>query len=367
LLHRGLVWRLIERHADDPNPMMANEEDEGFDPATRSLNSVRGMAMHAAFQYGSWIRAGDGGEPHKLPPELAALLARRINLEAEPTATIRSVFGQWFPSLVALDRDWAARHAEDIFPPEAKDRLWRAAWQAYVRSNHAYAGVYPLLRAQYRRAVEELEAPVGDSGLFGDIGQALAGHLMELYAQGVLAFGDQDGLLDRFYRVAPVEQRAQAIEAIGHGIADGEDLGAEVTPRLRSLMERRIDAVRHGSDGEELRGYAWWLASGKFDPEWSLARLQEALEVGGRLHPDHVVAKRLATLRHDHLLETVRALEALIETETRSWFALAARDEIAAILADGLVGGGEAERRARDIVNRLVARGHGNFEGLLPE
>lgn len=365
--HQELVWRLVERHADDPNPTLASEEDGEFDPATRSLNSIRGMAMHAAFQYGSWVRADDGDKGDQLPTELAALLERRIDPELEPTATIRAVLGQWFPSLVALEEPWAAGHAEGIFPSQGEDRLWGAAWHAYVRLNRAYAGVYPLLRAQYMRAVDELEEPDNEAGLLGDVGEALAGHLMELYSQGVIAFGDQDGLLDRFYQAADVERRAQAIDAIGHGIADeGVELSDEITSRLRSLMERRIDAVREGGDGEELRGYAWWFASGKFDPEWSLAKLREALEVGGRLQPDHVVAERLAALRDEHLLETVRALEALIETGTRPWFPVAARDEIAAILGDGLAGGGESERRSRDIINRLVARGHRNFEGLLP-
>jgi hypothetical protein len=365
--HRELVWRLIERHADDPNPTLESEEDGEFDPATRSLHSIRGMAMRAAVTYGAWVRADDGEEAERLPPELEALLERHIDPEAEPTATIRSVFGQWFPSIAALDERWAAARAGQVFPREGDDRLWRASWHAYVRSNHAYAGVYPLLRVQYRRAIEELEAPEGESGLQGDVGEALVSHLMELYSQGVIAFGDEGGLLDRFYQVATVERRAQAIDAIGHGIADANELSGEVTSRLRSLLELRIDAVRDGSDGEELRGFAWWFASGKFDAEWSLARLQEVLEVGGRLHPDHVVAKRLAALREEHLHETVRALEALIEAETRPWFPLAARDEIAAILADGLAAGGDSEGRSRDIVNRLVARGHRDFEGLLPE
>lgn len=365
--HRELVWRLIERHADDPSPTLTREEEGEFDPATRSLNSIRGMAMHAAIRYGSWLRADDGGGAEGLPPELAALLERVIDVEVEPTATIRSVFGQSFPSIVAVDGPWAAAHAGEVFPSEGEDHLWRAAWHAYVRSNHAYAGVYPLLRVQYMRATEELEAPDGDNGLQGDVGEALASHLMELYSQGVIAFGDDDGLLDRFYQVATVDRRAQAIEAIGHGIADGDKLSDELASRLRSLLELRIDAVRDGGDGEELRGFAWWFASGKFDSEWSLARLREILETGGRLHPDHVVAERLAALRQAHLPEAVRALEALLEAETREWFPLAARDEISAIVTDGLAAGGDTEGRSRDIVNRLVARGHRNFEGLLPE
>jgi hypothetical protein len=137
---------------------------------------------------------------------------------------------------------------------------------------------------------------------------------------------------------------------------------------LRALWERRLQAVRDAHDpdaGEELRGYAWWFASGRFDPGWSLAQLEAMLRAGGRVEADHLVAERLAALRGAHPLEVVRALELLVETGTREWFVFGAREEITAILTDALTTGGAAESYARDLTNRLVARGHRDFERLL--
>jgi hypothetical protein len=183
--------------------------------------------------------------------------------------------------------------------------------------------------------------------------------------QGDVAFGDPDGLLDRFYEVASGERRAEALESIGHGLMDGEEIDDKISARLRALFEGRLEAVRAGARAEELRGFARWFGSGKFDDSWSLAQLEAVLEVGGPLQPDHLVVERLAALRRDRLPDVVRALELLIETNTRQWFVSGARGEIALILTDALAAGGESENRARDIVNRLVARGHPDFEGLL--
>jgi len=61
----------------------------------------------------------------------------------------------------------------------------------------------------------------------------------------------------------------------------------------------------------------------------------------------------------------VRALELLIESGTRPWFALGAREQIESILATALAAEGEPAARARDVVNRLVARGHKDYERLL--
>lgn len=149
---------------------------------------------------------------------------------------------------------------------------------------------------------------------------------------------------------------------------DEPELTEEMATRLRALWELRLEAVRESDDaqaGEELRGFAWWFASGKFDPAWSLQQLAATVEAGGRIHPDHLVAERLAALRDEHLPAVVRALELLIESGTRPWFVLGAREQIEAILATALAADGEPAARGRDVVNRLVARGHTDYERLL--
>ena len=116
---------------------------------------------------------------------------------------------------------------------------------------------------------------------------------------------------------------------------------------------------------EELRGFAWWFASGKLDAAWSIEQLEALLNIGGRLDPDHLVAERLAALRGDHLAAVVRCLELVIESGSRPWFVLGARAEIETILTAALAANGEVAARARDIANRLVARGHADYERLL--
>jgi hypothetical protein len=365
--HDALVWSVISHHAEDPNPSLDDERDgDSFGPATRALNSIRGAAMHAVCHY-AWWRKGDApaAERH-FSDELTALLDQHLDPEVEPTATVRSVYGQFFTVLAACDEVWAELHADAIFPLADDNRLWRSAWHAYLRFNRAYDNALQLLGAQYRCGVDELERAGDDDTFLGNTGEALIGHLMTFYARGLITFGDDTGLLDRFYEIASVERRTEAIDSIGTGVMNEDALSDAVAGRLRALFERRLAAVADGADGEELRGFAWWFASGKFDDEWSLTQLQALLNAGGRVHPDHVVADRLAALRGDRLVEVVRALELLIERGTRQWFVLGARDEIVAILADALAAGGEAENRSRDIVNRLVARGYRDFDNLLP-
>ncbi len=368
--HRALVWSVIEvLSADRQLPAVATRDDDGTGPATRALNSTRGVAMHAAFQYGWWLRAVQPDDPRRLPAKLAQLLTLHLDVAKEPSDAIRSIYGQWFPNLVSCDARFAAQQVSTIFPAEPElANLWRAAWNSYVRLNRLWPTAYELLGDQYRRAISELESPSSDDQLLGDSGEALVTHLMSLYWQGLIDFGSNDGLLDDFYARASVERRAQALEALGHGLVDAGALAEDGARRLRALWQRRLAAVQESGNPDaaaELRGYAWWFGSGHLEPDWALAQLRMMLESGGRVEADHVVAERLALLRSSHPLAVVRALELLVETGTREWFVLGSREEITAILTEALAAGGESEARARDLTNRLVARGHREYNELL--
>jgi len=365
---RERVWQVLSRLAEDEHPRAEDEHDEeGHErPALLAINSVRGCAIDAVVGYVWWLR-GDPAEERSMPPEAKELLDRHLDPAVEPTAAVHSLYGKWFPYLATADPAWAADNVERIFPAE-DERLWRVAWQSYLRFNNVWENAFRLLVDQHRRGIEALTGEVEDEPLLGDVGTALVNHLMTAYRYGMTDFDDGSGLLELFYERASHVRRAEAIESVGFGLSDGDELTAEQEGRLRALWERRLEAVRASDEenaGEELRGFAWWFASGKFDPAWSLEQLAAIVEAGGRIHPDHAVADHLAALREDHLPAVLRALDLLIDGGTRPWFVLGARDEIEAVLASGLAANGESGDRARDIVNKLVAGGHVDYERLL--
>ncbi len=366
---RERIWRVLARLAEDPHPTREDEDDEDVQrsgPPLLAINSVRGAAFEAVVGYIWWLRDEALAEERHMADEARELLDRHLDSQIEPTAAIRSLYGKWFPHLATADPAWAAANVTRIFAADA-ERLWRAAFESYLYFNGVWENVFRLLIDQYRRAIELLAGEVEDQAVLGDIGTALVNHLMTALRHGMVSFADESGLLELFYERASPERRAEAIESIGHGL-DREEVSDEMAARVRDLWERRLAAVQ-ASDADdaavELRGFAWWFASGKLDAAWSLDQLIATVEAGGRIHPDHLVAERLAALRSEHLPAVLRALELLIEAGTRPWFALGARNEIESILVSGLAADGEPAERARDIVNRLVARGHIDYQRLL--
>jgi hypothetical protein len=374
------VFEILAALATDADPSLADEQRRGGEsdtgPVTLALTTVRGVAFRAIMQYAWWrkTKTPPGQTPH-LDPQLRELLDRHLDPEHEPTQTIRSVYGRFFPQLLACDKEWAWSRVETIFPRDASlEALRRAAWDSYLLFNPAYRDAYELLTEHYRDTIaglaEHRTAQPPDR-VDNETREALIGHVLGLYVHGRVGL-ESGSLIELFFGHAPVGMRAQLIEAAGE-IANANQPPPQTLERLQRLWEWRMRTLRarEHADLEELEGFGWWFGSGRFDEDWAFTQLHDLLTLEGAVQPDHTVAERLAALRHEHLAQVVTCLSLLIDAThrhaaQRSWFVTGARDEIRAILEDGIrADDPETRRRARATVNRLIARGHTQFGELL--
>jgi hypothetical protein len=79
-----------------------------------------------------------------------------------------------------------------------------------------------------------------------------------------------------------------------------------------------------------------------------------------------MVVQRQADLRQESLADTVQCTALLIDAPTDPWFVDGSRDEISAVLTDGLKSDDPQTRQiASGTVNRLVARGRTSFAQLV--
>jgi hypothetical protein len=79
-----------------------------------------------------------------------------------------------------------------------------------------------MLTTEYLYGIDQFATSEPQGGQFlGDPGKSLVDHLMTALRYDLVGFGDQAGLLDRFYEVAGLERRAEAIESVGRGATLG--------------------------------------------------------------------------------------------------------------------------------------------------
>jgi len=375
---RDILLRLL--HHSDPAPENEREYgDDNIDPATLSLNTVRGKAMHALIVYAlrrarlleDQAQAEKEATPApRLEPEVRQAFTEKLDKTQDASQAVHSVFGLYFHNLYYLDREWLTQHLSQIFPAEAdKQDYWRAAWNAYIAFNPLYNELYRLLRDEYRRAVEMLpegaEARVG----FEQAGEHLAGHLMIAYWRGLEELEGEDSLLALFYERAPDDVRAHAVWFLWRGLEQVKpSADSEIWQRLRRLWEARVDAATQAQDptafGKELSAFAQWLSDVPEDLD-SLYRLIEAivphLERG--FHTSEVM-EYLAGQAEAHPALAARLLLKIIEQEKEPLYR--GQEETRAILQAAMSSGDEEARSCAVIaINLLGERGQYEYRDLL--
>lgn len=372
---RERVWNIIALLLDDPDPV-SNEENGGVaeDAYFRAINSIRGYALEGAVEYGLWRRRQAERAGRTLPsfqdmPELRRALENCLD---DRSTAVRSVYGRFLPWLLLIDKEWVEGQLERIFPRGQSERpLRRAAWDAYVIYTRVYSNVFPSLRSQYQVATDELAGVQTSKNKSKDPGRKLAEHLFITYWRGAISLDDP--LLIAFWRNASDELRGYAMEFIGHALRTlKEPLQADAEARLKALWTERhkaaVEADNKADYREEMSGFGSWFGSGQFDETWVSQQYLTALEFGSRNAALSLVAKRLVELIDRFPYEALRILGKIIDLPQPNWFVLGSRDEITGMLRAALQSSDTlSQKMAREILNRLVARGHSTYAPLARE
>lgn len=378
---RETVWGILMPLTNDPDPTIEHESQYGppnMNYSTLSINTVRGEAIHSCMRYAWWTRrnlvrlANDEEEAFsgfRDIPELRSVLESHLDVNIDPTRTIRAVFGQWLHNLFLIDSQWTTEMIPIIFPTiEADGGLRRSAWDSYLYFNHPYVQIFSLLERQYALAVEELEAPLmEDVRTPDDSRNRLADHLMAMYWSGYEELDDSQGLLGRFFSKAPDSVRAHALGTVGRSLHNIDDeVSQEILDRLKKLMQLRIEAARNSGDPSELVQFGWWFSSGKFEDEWAISKLQEVLKLTGAVEPDFEMMSKLVDVASRMPREAIETLRIFIEGVKEPWQITVRRDDITEILRRGLDAESEEVRSATiALIHALGARGHREFRNLL--
>lgn len=373
---RKAVWTIIDAMADDADPTPEKDSRHEGDPSSLSINTVRGTALRAVVTYSLWVYRSEMGTAEARPgafgmdriPEVRAKLERHLDPVIDPSPTVRSVYGEWFPHLALLDPDWARTNEKSIFSddqPELRD----AAWETYLRRCHVYNLPFELLRDQYLAALNRLdETGKRDLSTRESIGGFLGEHLVILAGRGLVAWSDDDALLRRFFENARPDDAARAITLVARDLSDEEtDASDEAVERYRRLAEDLLGLLR--KSGRERMGHlkslGWWIASGRFDPEWTLDRLARLLELAGAAEPSFEVIDSLVEISKSHPAEAFEVLRTWVNIDGSDGSVFHGGNEPARAILREALAHPPTEVDARSFIDRLLATGHLSFRDLL--
>lgn len=383
---RGCVFEVLRPITEDQDPTPEDERRFGgsnMNPTELSINTTRGEAMHSLIQYALWVRrhVGKGVEGESRlargfgeMPEVRETLDAHLDPSNDPSLAIRSVYGQWFPWLALIDHDWSVESILKIFPTEESlSELRNSAWGAYITHCQPYDNILIILGHEYHRAVGDINTALPDWPNSVRYHEHLAEHVMTFYWRGKLSLHEPQGLLSRFYEIAPDSLRAHAIEFVGRSLLNTEgEIPAAILDRLRALWDSRLTFARDTKSGRssisELAAFGWWFASAKFDDPWATKQLVSAIGIAKKIDPDHMVVARLVAVSYAMPRQAIECLKLIVEVDKDEWGVYGWRDNAREILSAAIESGDpDARNAAVSLLNLLGARGYRDFRDLVPK
>ncbi len=377
---REQVWSALAELANDSDPKPETEakfKGPAIELHNRAINSTRGQAIEAAIAYAAWVKENLYGDAFSQEakeqgfrdvPEVRALLDSHLDVNIDPSLAVRSVYGYRFPWLLALDKEWAVEQLARVFPPAEQDRkFWEAAWMAYL--GNPFSASFKELHTRYGMAVERLGEPTIFKDSSARMDKSLATHLMWFYWDAMIPIDDPD--FTAFWTKASSEVRVTALSTIGRWLSQPKtDIEPSTVDRLVALWEWRIDEAEASGHPnlytEELSAFGWWLASGKFDPEWSLDQVQKVLALSGKIYLNQYGMEQLAAIASKHPSPAVKTLAKLANSSQDCWrMAMYYPQQVRGVLSAAIQAGGEASDAANDLINEIASRGQPQFRDLL--
>jgi hypothetical protein len=365
--HRSAVWSLIQELLGDPDPDSTTRE-LSRDPENVSLNSVRGVTMHAAVEYALWCARNLSAPGVPRPdswfghiPEVREVLEAKLDPSREACAAIPSVLAHYLPNLLYLDRGWFESRLPDMFRGQG------AAWEVYLLYVQPHPAVLPLLAPIYLEAAETLAT----TGLARpkEVANQLAEHLLAIYAHLGSKMPQIDAILTAFFEHATVEQRAHLIGFAGWHVEESKDIGADALQRIMDLVDRRIGAVT--SSGEDTEAHELWewasLCRGAAFPDpWVLAVAKRVVPLVPGSYSAMWVGERMGEVARTDVAGAVEVLQAISVKDLgpmgiHDWLNPAHE-----ILAHAMAAGGSTREAAVAAINNFTERGFSQFEKHLP-
>lgn len=379
------LWQLIEQLCRDRSASYMIRDVSQDDPRLSEylelgINSPRGRAVVAAFDYARWvanhIKEMDGKREivrggFDIMPEVREMLQWQI-ASRNRTVEVFAIIGSRIGLIYWIDEAWLAGNSEHLFnlqglkanPPAAEG--W-AAWNAFLVWVGPHVALYRLFRSQFAYAVEQAAQVESIERARQQPMNQLGVHLMTLYGRGQLGLNDDGGLLRRFIESAHPDIRRHAIGFVGGSLEVKGEVPADVLDRFMSLWDFYWAGPGRKDAKEDPDAWLFgpWFSCGKFPPAWSLERLWQFVEVAPAPEPDRAIAERLSEIADTDILTAQRILDRVVRSDAEGWRIAGWCDAAKPILRQAMDAGGDARQEAEALINHFGRRGYIEFGELL--
>jgi hypothetical protein len=371
---REIIWGIISTLSWNDNPTIERDGEytkSGRDYYQFSINTIRGEALHTVVAYALWVKhhfkSQNVDADFTCMPEVRQNLDAHLEVEKEPTATVRSVYGRWLPWLYYIDAEWTIDNLNKIFPKD-NPLFLDAAWSTFVTWTHPYSDIYKILECQYETAVLGLGNTREGNETSHSPEMKLAEHLMGLYWNENSGITINSKIITDFFSIASTKVKQHAITSLGRWLATPNELiSNETLEKLKRLFLWRLHTNQTNAnlDPKEIEDFGWWLVSKRFSTVWMFSIAEEVLILCKSIDPLFMVVEVAKAEYENHPDLILQFITRLIETAPLSNDFYSWPDDVEVILKSAIKNGGSRKKTAQDIAQKLIAMGFKNFREVL--
>jgi len=363
----GKIGQIIVKLLHQDDPYTRDEMGDDFDSATRSLNSTQGKAMHCLVSYGLYCERnrkkemGDEGKP-EMVPLMKINLNEILDSEKNSNLTVHSVFGWYFPQFIYLDKEWAVKNREKIFPVEPeKVNYWRAAWTAYIRFSDVYTNVFPELISQYQKALEEIIS-IGKEQGFDRLDEKLATHILKAYHLDMIGLNSKDNLISLYYQNADDDTRSHGNFWLSKVLDSQKPSSQDILwQKIWSLWQWRTKEATTSNEKtgyvKEISNFSRLLKNVPLDLSETYSTLGQIIYfISDGFNNDEVI-KYLGKNCEEHPRLAIQLLHELVISNQTLYLLDEAKTSIELMLENAAKADVDSKDKAREIINIFGERG----------
>ena len=340
--------------------------DHDWDSYTKSINTVRGKALHATIDLGLWVRRNQARKRRtQTVKQVIEALLHVADARIETSPVLRSVIGARLRNILFIDESVTNDMLKKAFPVDEDLAFW-PAWSSFVEWNPAIGTLFSSLQSAYEKGVGDLRESDDQATKYE---ARLTQHIMTLFWFGELEPWQESTLLREFFENSGDRLWGEAWGFAGTRLVPPVPVDAieDRMHRLTELWRQRyqIATADPSSHVSELAAYASLFCRPLIEEGSSLEYLANVLvllkDQGKAIDERPEVLQRLAELAPMYPDQVGTCLELLLENGMR-YGVLLFSDEVRAALAALQQGGREGVLRSRLLADELGAKGFMEFE-----
>jgi hypothetical protein len=333
--------------------------DSSFDPLTLSINRRWPSLIRTLINLTSWDSYGGARS------EVLDAVDEQLQLE-DPFGGAAAVVGDSLAKLYIWDRSWLDARARSLFGSEGElSESQQIALSTALSTQQIHAEFLEILRPSLMAAI-----PLGSAIKAGWSGlrpteQLIGEWIIVVYTRQQIE--NDDPLMVEFFAGPSVEVRGLALGHVAWNFMHSDSVPDDIRDRLGTLWDSRVAHVRENpEDAAELADFYWFVRSEKFEPEWWLPRLLEAVRLHGALKTHGMIGEQLAQAAQGSPRAVFDVLAALIRGRREDFpgenYDLAENAAPTALAAALDSGDASLEADARAFMDELGEAGHTDLE-----